>query len=63
MPGDNANKAKQKSLRENRRHQMRTEVAGMSRYETECEGYLPPEYRYDLLTVNIYTLHKTIKKN
>lgn len=48
MPGDNANKAKQKSLRENRRHQMRTEVAGMSRYETECEGYLPPEYREKL---------------
>lgn len=46
MPGDNANKAKQKLERGNRRHQIRTDVTGMSRYESECEGFLPTEQRY-----------------
>lgn len=48
MPGDNANKAKQKLERGNRRHQMRADATGMSRYESECEGFLPPEQREKL---------------
>lgn len=45
MPGDNANKTKQKVVRGNRRHQMRTDAPTMTRYESECDGFLPAEYR------------------